>query len=498
MAERKGKINSEFRELAKQNSCLMLNELHHLGNSVEFRCLVCGRSSSNRTGILKSNPWCKDCNKLWKNDYTREFFAKFDPKPEIARIGDVSYFSIEPKNDEKCQEFLGYCRVSTVKQQAINGWSMVTQDRLIRRFVAKENGYLVKCYYDFGISGAEIENRPAMKKIIEDAKEGQTIISAYYDRFGKNFEEMTLLKKNLSERGVQFLPISELPSEKMGIFREGSLPDFTDLEDRTIYIEECIDCLGLDLQKDEIVDGVKYPFIVDNGSEKIVISFDIGNFKSSFEKGWRYIQVDPEMLSELQLLKIHLKIAFGGTEPYLHLQKQWKFSKKFHSEAFSDDAMKNARIVFDDGAGFYILDDKAFMSIEHSMRSRKNSKIYRGYCSINKSETSLTIDKQELKIRDYIELNDGFLETIYFDIDEDPVQYRTALSKMLDDFEDSETLVVASISHLCNQPEELAFVCQILKSKKVYIIDLHAKMSNHTTNEETALKLSITLKPLVY
>lgn len=62
-----------------------------------------------------------------------------------------------------------YARVST-EEQAIEGFSIEAQLQTIHDY-AKQNGYRVLEYVDKGISGKSMDKRPALQKLLSDAKQ---------------------------------------------------------------------------------------------------------------------------------------------------------------------------------------------------------------------------------------------------------------------------------------------------------------------------------------
>lgn len=65
-----------------------------------------------------------------------------------------------------------YIRVSTL-DQAREGYSLAAQERVLREW-CEANGHMVICVYaDEGISGKDIEHRPDMCRMLEDAKLGE-------------------------------------------------------------------------------------------------------------------------------------------------------------------------------------------------------------------------------------------------------------------------------------------------------------------------------------
>ena len=62
-----------------------------------------------------------------------------------------------------------YIRVSTL-DQAREGYSLAAQERALRAWCAEKNYDVVKVYADEGISGKDIDHRPGLCKLLEDAQ----------------------------------------------------------------------------------------------------------------------------------------------------------------------------------------------------------------------------------------------------------------------------------------------------------------------------------------
>lgn len=73
--------------------------------------------------------------------------------------------------NKDCKKLVAiYCRVST-QEQAEEGYSIREQERLLREY-CKEKGYEVKdVFTDAGISGKDIQHRPAIQQLLKEATE---------------------------------------------------------------------------------------------------------------------------------------------------------------------------------------------------------------------------------------------------------------------------------------------------------------------------------------
>jgi site-specific DNA recombinase len=85
----------------------------------------------------------------------------------------------------------GYGRVSTVRQ-ALEGTSAEDQRQRIVNYCKQHDFVLHEFYADEGISGKNMEHRPAIQKLIADAKDGKfsAVLFTKIDRIGRNLREV--------------------------------------------------------------------------------------------------------------------------------------------------------------------------------------------------------------------------------------------------------------------------------------------------------------------
>lgn len=103
-----------------------------------------------------------------------------------------------------------YCRVST-DEQAEFGYSINEQKRLLEEW-CKANDYIIyKCYSDRGISGKNIKDRPALKELLSDAKEGKfdMVISWKINRVSRKLEDVLKIVNLLEKNDITFKSYSE-------------------------------------------------------------------------------------------------------------------------------------------------------------------------------------------------------------------------------------------------------------------------------------------------
>ena len=112
---------------------------------------------------------------------------------------------------EKMRKIIAiYCRVST-DEQAEFGYSIDEQKRLLEEW-CKANDYIIyKCYSDRGISGKNIKDRPALKELLSDAKEGKfdMVISWKINRVSRKLEDVLKIVNLLEKNNITFKSYSE-------------------------------------------------------------------------------------------------------------------------------------------------------------------------------------------------------------------------------------------------------------------------------------------------
>ncbi|MGE7932089.1 recombinase family protein [Viridibacillus arvi] len=104
-----------------------------------------------------------------------------------------------------------YERVST-DEQAIEGYSLASQQEKIRKFIESQGNWdLVDTYIDDGYSAKDL-NRPAMQKLIEDAKMGKFDVVVFYklDRLVRSVSSLHTLLKTFEENGVMIKSVTEV------------------------------------------------------------------------------------------------------------------------------------------------------------------------------------------------------------------------------------------------------------------------------------------------
>ncbi len=104
-----------------------------------------------------------------------------------------------------------YSRVST-SEQSEHGYSIHEQEQvLIKEVVKNYPGYDYEIYTDSGISGKNIEGRPAMKRLLKDVKDNKVemVLSWKLNRISRSMRDVFNIIHEFKEHGVGFKSISE-------------------------------------------------------------------------------------------------------------------------------------------------------------------------------------------------------------------------------------------------------------------------------------------------
>ena len=107
-------------------------------------------------------------------------------------------------------EVVSYIRVST-NSQAESGLGLPIQRDQIRAYCQREKIILAREYEDAGISGSDIQNRPGLLRLLEDAKTGQIkrVIIAKLDRIARDTFATLFIEKELKKFGAELFSIAE-------------------------------------------------------------------------------------------------------------------------------------------------------------------------------------------------------------------------------------------------------------------------------------------------
>ncbi|WP_239740192.1 recombinase family protein [Mammaliicoccus sp. P-M59] len=104
-----------------------------------------------------------------------------------------------------------YSRVSTTEQSE-HGYSVHEQEQvLIKEVVKNYPGYDYETYIDSGISGKNIEDRPAMKQLLKDVRDNKVemVLSWKLNRISRSMRDVFNIIHEFKEHGVGYKSISE-------------------------------------------------------------------------------------------------------------------------------------------------------------------------------------------------------------------------------------------------------------------------------------------------
>lgn len=103
-----------------------------------------------------------------------------------------------------------YTRVST-REQAVEGYSLDAQERLLLDFCKVKKYDVYKIYSDEGISAKDIKHRPGMLHLIEDAKNRkfEIILVWKLTRFSRNMANLMTTCEMLDSIGISLTSYSE-------------------------------------------------------------------------------------------------------------------------------------------------------------------------------------------------------------------------------------------------------------------------------------------------
>ena len=104
-----------------------------------------------------------------------------------------------------------YSRVST-SEQSEHGYSIHEQEQvLIKEVVKNFPGYDYETYTDSGISGKNIEGRPAMKRLLQDVKDNkiEMVLSWKLNRISRSMRDVFNIIHEFKEHDVGYKSISE-------------------------------------------------------------------------------------------------------------------------------------------------------------------------------------------------------------------------------------------------------------------------------------------------
>jgi DNA invertase Pin-like site-specific DNA recombinase len=205
--------------------------------SLKLKDVAIGADGFKRYPNLKISD--KDFDKYFDNWNNIE-------KEKVRKIGSRSKSFIYQDDilpGKKIKLFKCYCRISTSHQQDNN--SMMTQFTGARSWAEKE-GRLTAAYFDFSISGKNIDTRPGIMQLRMDIKDGEILLIANSSRLGRNFAQITALKDEFMRKNVEVITIDDGLSTKspQGIVI-GQMKDVLSEQQRKTMAENTIYTMGI-------------------------------------------------------------------------------------------------------------------------------------------------------------------------------------------------------------------------------------------------------------
>ena len=126
-----------------------------------------------------------------------------------------------------------YIRVSTL-DQAREGYSLETQEKTLRKWCDDRKYEVFDLYADKGISGKDIEHRPDMNRLLEDAKLGKFDIVLFWalSRFTRSVSDLYSTMEKFQKWNVDMVSYTEAfdTSTPMGRAMIGIVGVFAQLE----------------------------------------------------------------------------------------------------------------------------------------------------------------------------------------------------------------------------------------------------------------------------
>ena len=139
-----------------------------------------------------------------------------------------------------------YIRVSTL-DQAREGYSLDAQERTLRKWCADRKHEIYDVYIDPGISGKDIDHRPEMVRLMEDAKNKHfdTVLSWALSRFTRSVSDLYTTMSKFQTWGISLVSYTESfdTSTPMGRAMIGIVGVFAQLE-RELTSERVSACLA--------------------------------------------------------------------------------------------------------------------------------------------------------------------------------------------------------------------------------------------------------------
>lgn len=152
----------------------------------------------------------------------------------FSRLNGILYNRDKHMNNENKKKLVAiYIRVSTL-DQAREGYSLDAQERTLRKWCTEHNADVYQLYADRGLSGKDIEHRPAMQELLQDAKEQRydAIIFWALSRFTRSVSDLYDILSLLQKHNIDMISYTESfdTSSPMGRAMIGIVGIFAQLE----------------------------------------------------------------------------------------------------------------------------------------------------------------------------------------------------------------------------------------------------------------------------
>lgn len=126
-----------------------------------------------------------------------------------------------------------YIRVSTL-DQARDGYSLDAQEKTLRKWCADRKYDVIEVYADRGISGKDIDHRPAMSRLLRDAKDGNFDLVLFWalSRFTRSVSDLYETMEKFQRWNISMMSYTESfdTSTPMGRAMIGIVGVFAQLE----------------------------------------------------------------------------------------------------------------------------------------------------------------------------------------------------------------------------------------------------------------------------
>lgn len=192
-----------------------------------------------------------------------------------------------------------YTRVST-REQAMSGYSLEEQEKLLKEYCLKNQISLYKIYSDKGISGKSIKGRPGVTEMLADAelKKFNIVVVWKINRLSRNLSNTLEILKKLNHNNVDLKSITEDMelSTPMGLFQLHIMSSIGELERGQI--------------SENVKMGMKARANEGRWNGGIVLGYDLVNISDSTLKGkGKVLVINKE---EAEVVRHIFKLYYNG------------------------------------------------------------------------------------------------------------------------------------------------------------------------------------------